>query len=99
MFHNLQNYDSNLTFQEIQLCKHNFEINIIPKMYIYVCIYIYIHIYIYVYIYIYIYIYMCIYIYIYIYIYTSFTVQQPKKKDNKSGILSVFIDNVCFLNN
>ena len=69
MFHNLQNYDSNLTFQEIQLCKYNFEINIIPKMYIY------------------------------IYIYTSFTVQQPKEKNNKSGILSVFIDNVCFLNN
>ena len=73
MFHNLQNYDSNLTFQEIQLCKYNFEINIIPKIFIY--------------------------IYIYIYIYTSFTVQQPKGKDNKSGILSVFIDNVCFLNN
>ena len=51
------------------------------------------------YVYIYTYIYIYVYIYIYIYIYTSFTVQQPKKKDNKSGILSVFIDNVCFLNN
>ena len=52
MFHNFQNYDSRLIFQEIGEC--NFEINFIPKT---------------------------------IERHISFTIQQPKEKDNKPGLL------------
>ena len=51
VFHDLQNYDSHLIFQEIR--GYNFKVNVVPKT---------------------------------TEKYTNFTIQQPKKKDNKAFI-------------
>ena len=59
MFHNLQNYDSLLIFQEVG--KYDFKINAIPKT---------------------------------VEKYMNFNIQQPKKKDIKSGLPLVFINRV-----